>query len=97
MHSAPASDTAPGPGPLDPLAQRYLDHVRFEKRLADRTCTLYRLDLERLSQMAQASSMRARNSIELMLSLSGSGKSRLKEGASAMGALQGGGRWCHVS
>jgi len=55
MHSAPASDTAPGAGPLDPLAQRYLDHVRFEKRLADRTCTLYRLDLERLSQMAQAS------------------------------------------
>jgi len=34
--------------------------------------------------MAQASSMRARNSIELMLSLSGSGRSRLKEGASAM-------------
>jgi len=40
---------------LNRLVQRYLDHVRFEKRLADRTCTLYRLDLERLSQMAQAS------------------------------------------
>ena len=40
---------------LDPLALRYLDHVRFEKRLAERTCTLYRLDLERLTQMAQAS------------------------------------------
>ena len=37
---------------LDPLALRYLDHVRFEKRLAERTCTLYRLDLERLSAMA---------------------------------------------
>jgi integrase/recombinase XerC len=37
---------------LDPLALRYLDHVRFEKRLAERTCTLYRLDLERLSVMA---------------------------------------------
>ena len=37
---------------LDPLALRYLDHVRFEKRLAERTCTLYRLDLERLSSMA---------------------------------------------
>jgi integrase/recombinase XerC len=37
---------------LDPLAQRYLDHVRFEKRLAERTCTLYRLDLERLADMA---------------------------------------------
>ena len=55
MHSTPASDNAPEPGPLDPLVQRYLDHVRFEKRLAERTCTLYRLDLERLSQMAQAS------------------------------------------
>jgi integrase/recombinase XerC len=39
----------------DPLVQRYLDHVRFEKRLADRTCTLYRLDLLRLAQMAAAS------------------------------------------
>ena len=37
---------------LEPLALRYLDHVRFEKRLAERTCTLYRLDLERLSAMA---------------------------------------------
>jgi integrase/recombinase XerC len=55
MDSAPASDIAPESGSLDPLAQRYLDHVRFEKRLAERTCTLYRLDLERLAQMAQAS------------------------------------------
>ena len=37
---------------LEPLAQRYLEHVRFEKRLAERTCTLYQLDLERLAQMA---------------------------------------------
>jgi integrase/recombinase XerC len=37
---------------LDPLVLRYLDHVRFEKRLAERTCTLYRLDLERLSTSA---------------------------------------------
>jgi len=55
MDSAPASETPPGSGPLDPLAARYLDHVRFEKRLAERTCTLYRLDLERLVEMAQAS------------------------------------------
>ncbi len=34
------------------LIQRYLDHVRFEKRLADRTLTLYALDLQRLSQHA---------------------------------------------
>lgn len=55
MRSSPASETAPEPGPPDPLVQRYLDHVRFEKRLAPRTCSLYQLDLERLSQMAQAS------------------------------------------
>jgi integrase/recombinase XerC len=29
--------------------QRYLDHVRFEKRLAERTVTLYTLDLEKLA------------------------------------------------
>lgn len=40
---------------LDPLMLRYLDHVRFEKRLAERTSTLYRLDLIRLAEMAQAS------------------------------------------
>lgn len=32
----------------DPLVQRYLDHVRFEKRLAGRTVTLYTLDLVKL-------------------------------------------------
>ena len=32
---------------------RYLDHVRFEKRLAERTVALYTLDLEKLSQYAQ--------------------------------------------
>jgi integrase/recombinase XerC len=38
--------------PLDPLVQRYLDHVRFEKRLADRTLILYTLDLQKLSAHA---------------------------------------------
>ena len=33
----------------DPLVQRYLDHVRFEKRLAERTVTLYTLDLDKLA------------------------------------------------
>jgi integrase/recombinase XerC len=42
------------PGQTDPLVRSYLDHVRFEKRLADRTCTLYRLDLERLQSLAAA-------------------------------------------
>ena len=48
----PSSTVAPQP---DPLVTRYLDHVRFEKRLAERTCTLYRLDLIRLAEMAEAS------------------------------------------
>lgn len=32
---------------------RYLDHVRYEKRLAERTLALYTLDLEKLSHNAQ--------------------------------------------
>ena len=39
--------------PLPPEAQRYLEHVRVEKRLASRTHTLYTLDLARLAAMAQ--------------------------------------------
>ncbi|HSN78930.1 MAG TPA: tyrosine recombinase XerC [Rhodoferax sp.] len=38
--------------PPDPLVQRYLDHVRFEKRLAERTVALYTLDLEKLAAHA---------------------------------------------
>ena len=34
------------------LVARYLDHVRFEKRLAERTVTLYTLDLQKLSDYA---------------------------------------------
>jgi integrase/recombinase XerC len=40
-----------GPGPLpeaDPLVERYLEHVRVEKRLAQRTVELYALDLQKL-------------------------------------------------
>ncbi|MBM3387786.1 MAG: recombinase XerC, partial [Betaproteobacteria bacterium] len=56
MAKAPVPDGQPAHGvPLDALVWRYLDHVRFEKRLASRTCTLYRLDLERLAQMAHTS------------------------------------------
>jgi integrase/recombinase XerC len=36
-------------GGCDPLVTRYLDHVRFEKRLAERTALLYTLDLDKLS------------------------------------------------
>ena len=42
------------PRPVEPLVQRYLDHVRFEKRLAARTVMLYTLDLDKLSRNAQA-------------------------------------------
>ena len=34
------------------LVARYLDHVRFEKRLAERTVTLYTLDLQKLTEYA---------------------------------------------
>ena len=34
------------------LIERYLEHVRVEKRLAERTLTLYGLDLEKLGQFA---------------------------------------------
>jgi integrase/recombinase XerC len=49
------------PEPLNPvpdssgdaaLVQRYLDHVRIEKRLAERTVALYTLDLEKLATQA---------------------------------------------
>ena len=43
-------DEAPVP---HALVQRYLDHVRFEKRLAARTVTLYALDLDKLSGLAR--------------------------------------------
>ena len=37
----------------DGLVERYLEHVRVEKRLAQRTVELYALDLVKLSQFAQ--------------------------------------------
>ena len=37
----------------DPLVARYLAHVQFEKRLAERTLALYTLDLEKLAQNAR--------------------------------------------
>ena len=39
--------------PLNPLVTRYLEHVRVEKRLAQRTVELYTLDLQRLQRNAQ--------------------------------------------
>jgi integrase/recombinase XerC len=42
---------------MDERVARYLDHVRFEKRLAERTTTLYTLDLEKLSELAQSANV----------------------------------------
>ncbi|NQW93976.1 MAG: tyrosine recombinase XerC [Polaromonas sp.] len=39
---------------FDPLASRYLEHVRVEKRLAQRTVELYAADLQKLQTNAQA-------------------------------------------
>ncbi len=41
----------------DPLVERYLEHVRVEKRLADRTVTLYALDLARLWGFAASANL----------------------------------------
>ncbi|MBU0587427.1 MAG: tyrosine recombinase XerC [Gammaproteobacteria bacterium] len=38
--------------PLSPLVERYLEHVRVEKRLAQRTVELYALDLQKLADFA---------------------------------------------
>ena len=40
-------------GDTDPLIQRYLDHVRVEKRLAARTVLLYAADLQKLEVQAR--------------------------------------------
>ena len=39
---------------MDTLTTRYLAHVRFEKRLAERTLALYTLDLEKLKRFADS-------------------------------------------
>ncbi|OYZ01315.1 MAG: recombinase XerC [Polaromonas sp. 28-63-22] len=59
--AGPLREGAPGAsgeglpaGPQDPLVGRYLEHVRVEKRLAQRTVALYTLDLVKLQANAQA-------------------------------------------
>ena len=37
---------------MDTLVERYLEHVRVEKRLAQRTVELYALDLQKLTTYA---------------------------------------------
>ena len=48
---------APRPVPVEPLVERYLEHVRVEKRLAARTVELYTLDLCKLSAYAHATAV----------------------------------------
>ncbi len=45
------AEPAPVP-PSHPLVERYLEHVRVEKRLAARTVELYALDLQKLEANA---------------------------------------------
>ena len=48
------ADAAPPPlPPSHPLVERYLEHVRVEKRLAQRTVELYALDLQKLEANAR--------------------------------------------
>ena len=51
MQPSEAADS--GAAEFDPLAVRYLEHVRVEKRLAQRTVELYAADLQKLQSNAQ--------------------------------------------
>ena len=53
----PSPDISSAPGavptpPTDPVVLRYLEYAKVEKRLAERTLTLYTLDLQRLARHA---------------------------------------------
>lgn len=50
--ASPEPDRSEMAVPADPLIARYLNHVQFEKRLAQRTLTLYALDLQKLGANA---------------------------------------------
>jgi integrase/recombinase XerC len=60
MIDAPAQTPAAAPFVPGPLVERYLEHVRVEKRLAQRTVELYALDLQKLAEFA------ARTGVELL-------------------------------
>ena len=55
MYSDMSADAAPISAADAALVERYLEHVRVEKRLAERTLALYSLDLEKLAQFAAQS------------------------------------------
>jgi integrase/recombinase XerC len=50
---AGGADAPPAQFPSHPLVERYLEHVRVEKRLASRTVELYALDLQKLEANAR--------------------------------------------
>lgn len=60
MIETPAETPAAAPFVPGPLVERYLEHVRVEKRLARRTVELYSLDLQKLAEFA------ARTGVELL-------------------------------
>ena len=51
--AAPGAATCAAPHATDPLVTRYLDFVRVEKRLAQRTVELYTADLQKLQANAR--------------------------------------------
>lgn len=56
--NAPADPARPEDSmAADPLVERYLEHVRVERRLAQRTVELYALALRRLGSLAQAAGL----------------------------------------
>jgi integrase/recombinase XerC len=55
--AAQAEPAQDAPFECDPLAVRYLEHVRVEKRLAQRTVELYAADLQKLQTRAQAGNL----------------------------------------
>ena len=57
MEPEDTGPAAPRPVQVEPLVERYLEHVRVEKRLAARTVELYALDLRKLSAYAHASAV----------------------------------------
>ncbi len=57
MEPEDTGPAAPRPLQVEPLVERYLEHVRVEKRLAARTVELYALDLRKLSAYAHASAV----------------------------------------
>ena len=51
------ADSAPVQADTHPLIERYLEHVRVEKRLASRTVELYAADLKKLQGLADAAGL----------------------------------------